>query len=317
MATAKKPAPKGITKPAPITKTGRVAPPAPPKAPAKPPVPALQKGGALSTEDFNAKMAALVAQTKRAEAPSGGFISFKDGITIGGTPVPSGKFRAVIVQYHMYNQHYNKPYNPMSQTISVPACWAAAVPGSPLTPWREERENEAEVEMIRDEATGLVTEAEEPQVEPGVLCADCPNMEWGSAPPKPGTSGKGKACSETRRINFIMEANTGTPADVAQAPIFTAVPPATSLENFKGLMNDISDNLGAPCFAVVVEVERVSHPRWIFQINYTVVEVIKDEPVLYALMQRHEALNAKAISMPKPDEAAAPPAPADRRGKKF
>lgn len=320
MATSKKP-PPGVTKVTPTTRTGRTAqPPAPAPAPKpKAQVPAVSKGGALmSPADFQAKMAAMVAQTKRSEAPDGGFISLKGtGMSIGGTPIVGNKFRAVIAEYRLDNQWYDKPYNPNSQEVNLPACWASARQGFPLMPWRERRDSDGD--NIQHEQGEAVSECDEPQVDPGITCKDCPKMEWGSAPPRNGVQTKAKACRESRRIQFIMEGSTNTPADVAAASIYTMIPPPTSLDNFKGLMNDISDNLGVPYFAAVVEVEKVPHERYQFLMNYSVVDVIKDESVLYALMQRHEALNAKEVSMPKPDEtkpAAAPAAP-DRRGRKF
>lgn len=319
MATAKK-APAGVTKTTPITKTGKTAqPPAPAPAPkpAKAQVPATQKTTAMVPADFAAKMAALVQQTKRQEAPAGGFISLKGtGMAIGGTPIAGNKFRAVVVEYRQDQQWYDKPYNPNSQEVNLPACWASARNGFVLTPWRELREGEtATADMVVDDDTGLVSEAENPQVSPGVSCKDCPKMEWGSAPPRNGVQTKAKACRESRRINFIMADQTNTPADVAAASIYTMIPPPTSLDNFKSVMNDISDNIGCPYFAVVVEVEKTPHDRYQFMINYTVVEVIKDEPVLYALMQRHEALAAKEVTMPKPEEAPAPTANDSRRSK--
>lgn len=321
MATAKK-APAGVTKTTPTTRTGRtVQPPAPapaPKPAAKAQVPAVQKGGAMmSPQDFAARMAGMVAATKRAEAPDGGFISLKGtGMSIGGTPIVGNKFRAVIVEYRLDNQWYDKPYNPNSQEVNLPACWASARQGFPLTPWREPRDSDGD--NVQHELNGLVSECDSPQVDPGVVCKDCPKMEWGSAPPRNGVQTKAKACRESRRIQFIMEGSTHTPADVAGASIYTMIPPPTSLDNFKGLMNDISDNLGVPYFAAVVEVEKVPHERYQFMMNYSIVEVIKDETVLYALMQRNEALNAKEVSMPKPDERAAAPAPSqDKRGRKF
>jgi hypothetical protein len=319
MATAKKP-PPGITKVAPTTRSGKPAPapaPKPAPTPSKAAVPAVRQGGQLSTADFNAKMAALVQQTKRTEAPAGGFISLKGtGMSIGGTPIVGNKFRAVIAEYRLDNQWYDKPYNPNSQEVNLPACWASARQGFPLTPWRAPRDSDDGDLIVSDDGQ-MVTEADNPQVEPGTMCNDCPKMAWGSAPPRNGVQTKAKACRESRRIQFIMLDQTHTPADVASASIYTMIPPPTSLDNFKGLMNDISDNLGVPYFAAIVEVEKVQHERYQFIMQYTVVDVLKDETVLYALMQRHEALAAKEVSMPKPDEAAAPPAAPDKRGRKF
>jgi hypothetical protein len=302
MATAKKTAP--------AKKTAAAAP-----APAPAPVPAKATGTALVS--YKDRMAALVAQTKKAETPTGGFISLKGGrMKIGEVAFPGDKINAIIVDYRMDNEFYPNAYETGKSQAAT--CHAVVRPLEFQSPWRKPRKGE-DIETAFehwDEDTGTGCEAPDPQVEAGMGCASCRMLEWNTAHLIKGKtgSGKGKACRESRRL-FIAAADQCTnPGDIARAPIMTMIPPPTSVDNFKVLANELAEVLDVPCFGAVVEISVVADDRYQFVVKYKILEAIRDEGIMMALLQRHEEVSAKEISLPKmSDDKQAK----DARGGKF
>ena len=317
MATAKKmPAAKTV---APVTKTGRTPPPKPqvedvqPKKTTQVAV-AKPAAGGLMTNDYRARMAALVAQTKKAEQPTAGFMSFKNSrMSFGGVQLPGDKIRMVIVNYWKDNSYYANAY--VAGESQAPACAAVVPPWAILTPWRQPREGENMDDVFFDEDTGLIAPVDDVQIDAGSVCGSCPQMVWGSARPRSdGKPSNGRACKESRRIEMIAWDQCTTPQDVMQAPIITAVPPASSLDNFKTLANEISTVLDVPIFGAVVDMELKLHDKYMFVINYKIVETVKDEGILLALLNRHEQLAAKPITIARTRDD---DSTKDSRGRKF
>lgn len=269
-----------------------------------------------SLVSYKERMAALVAQTKKAEQPSGGFISLKGGhMSIGGVQLPGDKIIAIIPEYRKDNEFYPRAYEPgVSQ---FPACHAIVRPHEVLSPWRKLRDGE-DVEMMEhfDKATGLVSECSEPQVKPGQGCDSCKRLEWGSAKDIIGKVGKkgGKACRESRRINIFAADQCTNPADVDRAPYYTMIPPPTSLPNFQRFANEVSEVLDTAIFGVIAEISVKPDDDYQFMAHYKILDKIKDEGVLMALLGRHEQLSLKNIVMPKKDST---DAEKDARGTKF
>ena len=260
-----------------------------------------------SLVSYKDRMAALVATTKKAEAPAGGFLSTKGSrLSIGDVRLPGDMIRAIIVDYRKDNEFYPVAYDPTSKG-SVPVCFAVVRPNEILTPWRQAKPDEDTRGLVVDERTQLVSDAAEPQVAAGHGCDSCGMLEWGSAKLIKGNrgSGKGKACRETRRLHLFAADQCTTPDDVARAPYMTLIPPPTSLGNFKRVANEASTVLGVPIFGVVVDIEVKPHDDYMFMVHYKIVEQIKDEGILLALLNRHEQIAMKPIVMPKASDGEA------------
>jgi hypothetical protein len=251
---------------------------------------------------YKDRLAALVAQTQKAEAPQGGYISLKGGrMTVGETRFPNDMIRAIVVEYRKDNEFYNKAYDPTSKG-AAPVCAAIVRPHEVLSPWRRPRDGEDLTSVTVDAATGLVTDASEPQVGPGEGCDSCGMLEWGSVKVIPGKSGKGKACRESRRLHLFAADQCTTPEDAARAPFLTLIPPPTSLDNFKRFANEATTVLKMPVFGVVVDISVEPHDAYQFMVHYKIVETIKDEGILNALLTRHESLSKKVITQAKPED---------------
>jgi hypothetical protein len=52
-------------------------------------------------------------------------------------------------------------------------------------------------------------------------------------------------------------------------------------------------------FGAVVEISVVPDDRYQFVVKYKILEAIRDEGIMMALLQRHEEVSAKEISLPK------------------
>jgi len=172
-----------------------------------------------------------------------------------------------------------------------------------MTPWRMPREGEDTEGLIWDEPTGMVADCDDPQVDAGMGCDTCQMMEFGSAKFIKGKQGKlkGKACRESRRLHVMAADQCTTPDDVARAPYMTMIPPPTSLANFQRVANEAGEVLGVPIFGVVVDIEVKPHDDYLFMVHYKIVEAIKDEGIMNALLSRHEQIREKTIVMPKAD----------------
>jgi hypothetical protein len=253
---------------------------------------------------YKDRLAALVAQTQKAEAPQGGYISLKGGrMMVGETRFPNDMIRAIVVEYRKDNEFYNKAYDPAAKG-AAPVCAAIVRPHEVLTPWRKPRAGETPETpgIIWDERTGYVTDSSEPQVPPGDGCDSCGMLEWGSVKVIPGKSGKGKACRESRRLHLMAADQCTNPEDAARAPFLTLIPPPTSLDNFKRFANEATTVLKLPVFGVIVDISVEPHDAYQFMVHYKIVEAIKDEGILNALLTRHEQLSKKTIVQAKPDD---------------
>lgn len=103
------------------------------------PKPAASTGTALVS--YKERMAALVATTKKAEAPQGGFLSTKGGrLSNGEVRLPGDKIRAIVVEYRKDNEFYPKAYEP--NTPAYPICHAVVRPQEVQSPWRKPRDTD-------------------------------------------------------------------------------------------------------------------------------------------------------------------------------
>lgn len=215
------------------------------------------------------RMKQVAVKTAETEKPSGGFVSFKFGrLSIGDNVMPGDKIECVVVDYLLHNKYYDTPYN--ANKPSAPACYAFGRDEATLAP-REEVGEEGE--------DSYNPGAEDPQ---SLLCAECPQNEWGSA----GGGSKGKACTNSRRL-WILPADVVASPDKARATDFLQCDlPATSIKNFSKFANDCASS-GLPPFAMVVEMSVKPHPTTLFQVHFKVIEQIKDEAVLEQLATRN------------------------------
>lgn len=268
---------------------------------------AIKKGASTALVHWKDRMQAVKVVAQEAEKPQGGFISFKGGrMSFGDEILPGDKLNAIIIDYRMENDLYKAKY--VAGVVRSPDCFAIVRPDELQSPWRLLREGE---EGYDPDEPALVSDSEDPQVEPGNGCADCPMNDWGSASligdKTPGA--RGKACKTSRRIMVLASDDCTTPEKIARAQVVTMIPPATSVDNFSSAMNQISKALDTAMFGAVVEISVKPHPKFLFQVHFKVLQQIANEDILMALLARHEKESAKTITYPKNSEreGGAPP----------
>lgn len=251
------------------------------------------------------KMVAVTKATQEAEKPQGGFISFKGGrMTYNDELLPGDMIRCVIVDYRMDNEFYTGAYNP--QKVQSPSCFAITKPGDMVQPWRLPMEGEdiSNLEQ-QDDGYGVlyVSDAEDPQVDVGIGCESCPQFQWGSGVGQDGKPTKGKACKTSRRLHIIAADELAKgPEGIRKASVMSMIPPATSVENFQLMMNQISNVLGAPMFGAVVDISVKPHDRFLFMVHFKIIDSIKDESLLEALYYKHEQQAGRHITYMKNSE---------------
>lgn len=219
------------------------------------------------------KMVALTKKTQEAEKPQGGFISFKGGrMTYNDELLPNDKINAIIVDYRFDNEFYPEKYDPKKQVS--PTCFAITRP---------------------DEIQAPHADAEDPQ---NATCEGCIRNEWGSAL----DGGKGKACKTTRRLHIIAADDATSPEAIERASVMSMIPPATSVENFSTMMNQLNKVLDTAMFGAVVEISVKPHDRFLYQVHFKILQQIQNEELLQALMAKHEKTTARDITYPKNSE---------------
>lgn len=268
---------------------------------------AVQKGTGTALVHWKDRMIAVKAQVAEAEKPQGGFISFKGGrMSYGDEILPGDKINAVIVDYRFENDLYLSKY--VAGVNRSPDCFAICRPGELLAPNKIQDDNGNWVFAAENVQGGPapLTNDDEPQ------CDGCWANEWGSAKyigDKDPTA-KGKACKTSRRIMILAADDCTTPEKIAKAQVVTLIPPATSVDNFQTMMNQITKALDTVMFGAVVEISVKPHAKFLFQVHFKVLQQINNDELLEALLARHEKESGKVITYPKNSEReGAPPPP--------
>lgn len=209
---------------------------------------------------YKEELAALARAKSKEEAKTGGgaqFISFKGGdMTIDGVDVEGNALRCVILETVQENHFYDTEYDP-DQPAS-PICYAFGSDPDEMKP------HEA---------------SPQPQCD---SCAECPHNEWGSA-----DKGKGKACSNVRRIAVMAEDGLDDPdnAEVRFAKI-----PVMSVKNLAKYVKDLDRLYELPPLGVVTEMSLKKDIKSLFRVNFKMCETIEDGATIKALIRRAKAV---------------------------
>lgn len=273
---------------------------------------AIKSGTGTALVHWKDRMVAVKQQVQEAEKPQGGFISFKGGrMSYGDELLPGDKINAIIIDYRFENDLYLSKY--VAGVNRSPDCYAICRPGELLAPNLVKNQETGEMEYGAENVQGgpdILTAAEEPQ------CDGCWANEWGSAKfigDKDPTA-RGKACKTSRRIMILAADDCTSPEKIARAQVVTLIPPATSVDNFQGMMNQVTKALDTVMFGAVVEISVKPHPKFLFQVHFKVLQQINNDDILQALLARHEKETQKEVNYPKNSEReGAPPPPQSKK----
>ena len=234
---------------------------------------------------FDAQLAALAAQSATAEENAlagGSFLSTKGGrLSYKGQMIPGDKMNIVVIDSVLENSYYDVPYEPNSP--ASPVCYAFG----------------------RDEKTMAPHDkAPEPEC---TQCKGCHKNEFGSA-----DRGAGKACSNLRRLAFIVE---GDLKDVEAADVTYLKVPVMSVKNWASYVTTLHSTLQRPPLAVVTELSVVPDDKSQFRLQFKLVAEIKDSATLTELLSKNEVEQERIAFPYQVVEREEAPAPQQKGGK--
>jgi hypothetical protein len=221
----------------------------------------------------------MAVATATVEKPQGNWVSFKGGqLTIGGMRMKDDKAQIVVIHSVFENQLYANKYNPNDQ--QPPICYAFGESDEDLKPHKESAKPQAE------------------------SCAVCPNNEWGSDP----GGGRGKACKNVRRLAMISR-DDATLEKVDKAEVVLAKLPVTSVKNWSTFASQVANVLKVPPIAVIAEMSVTPDAKTQFQVNFDLIDQIKDGALIQKLLTRRRDTNAMVyVPYDKPVERPEQPA---------
>lgn len=240
----------------------------------------VAKPASTAVVSWEQQLTALTVATQEAEKPSGNWISFKGGVvSVNGEAAKNNKLHAVIVHNLFENQLYRNKFNPSKP--ESPMCFAFA-------------EREEELKPHPD--------SEEPQAE---SCASCPKNQWGSNP----EGGKGKACQNVRRLAMIPSDDLDK---IDKANVYLAKIPVMSKENWSVYASQLSNVFKMPPLAFITEVSARPDTRSMFQVEFAMIDKIKEPEKLQALLAKREAATPLIFS-PYPKNQPTTAAPENKK----
>lgn len=224
--------------------------------------------------DINAQMAAEVAAIQsRISAPSGDRITATQQKTF---KLPNGQevdtIEAIVVDFSAANMYYAAAYD--RNNITPPDCFALGLEPAVLTPSDSAPDKQAE------------------------SCAGCWANQFGS-------SGKGKACTNTRLLALLP-----TDAD-AETPMMVLKVSPTGLRAFDGHVSSVVRSYSMPVRGVVTEIS-FSPDQEYATMRFRAIGPAPKDLVLLAQSRKDEA-QARLLTEPDVSAAAVVAAPKSRK----
>ncbi|CAB4143214.1 hypothetical protein UFOVP435_79 [uncultured Caudovirales phage] len=237
----------------------------------------------MNWEEEMAKEAVAVAT---AEAKVGGSKSFsiKAGIlSYGGSPIPGGKMKVVVLASAFANRFYTEGYDP--NEIVPPSCFSFSETGEDMVPHEKAQDKQAET------------------------CAECPHSRWGSAVDNKGKPTNGKACRNSRTL-VLISADKLDAATAASTESATLSIPATSLTAWGSYVKAVSGAYKRPPYGVITEVSVQPDAAKQVSVTFTLVEPIRSREVLAEIYNRKAQALEEAMRPyePRSEEPAKPAA---------
>ena len=222
------------------------------------------------------KMATAYAASEQRHSSG---ISIKNGImSVGDQPIPSNQFAAVILDAARLNTFYRTTYNPNDS--SPPHCYAIG---------RDDAEMAPHPDMAKD-YNHFAPQAER--------CSACPHNEFGS-----GQNGKGKACSNRRRlimllagtyqnVNGMIQLQPMTDPDHYKTTGFLHMTlPPTSLKGWGEYVRSTAAQYQRPFFGLVTRVYLYAHPTHGKEaVGFEALAQVPDEWAMNVIPRQQDAM---------------------------
>lgn len=226
-----------------------------------------------------ARRAAIASKMEENSLGMGSSIGTKGGILVyRDNPIPGNKVNVVVLDHAFLNAWYLERFDP--DNPAPPDCFSLQKAGD--DPGKAEK-----LMKPHEKST-------DPQSD---KCSICPKNEWGSA-----DTGRGKACSNNRRLVLITEDGLEDPAN---AQIVTIKVPTTSVKMWAGYVSNIADVKKRPPLGVVTEISLVPHAKHQFEMHFKLVREV-DGDIIGAIIDKADEKATQDVLMapfqPKDDE---------------
>jgi hypothetical protein len=235
-------------------------------------------------------MQGKVKEQAAAEKVTGTFISLKSGVmSYGGLPVQGNKADMIVLESIHENTYYPDKYGTTEN--QSPTCYAFSLTGIGMVPHPE---------------------AAKPQAK---TCAECPRLKWGTAD---NGAGKGKACSERRRLGVVPASSVESVEAIDAASVAYIRVPVTSVKHWSAYVQNVLAKTDMPVFGSITNVALVPDAKTQIKLTFTHVATIKDDELLEALYKR-AAIETTMIDFPypKPQDGESEAVPAKKQKSKF
>lgn len=257
-------------------------------------------------EKYKKKMAAAGDDYASEEKQGGSFITTRGGILkYGEEELPGNEMLVIVLDAVHENTYYPGKFDP--GVMLPPTCFAFG---------RSEKEMEAHENVPDPDDEGADDSHFELQSDTG-MCMDCPLSQWGSA-----DTGKGKACSNRRRLAIIPAGRfvpTGKrnqtemevfeePADFREGELAFLKLPVTSTKNWSKYVHELNKEHQAPPFAAITRISLEQDAKTQFKVCFEMIEMVEAEDVLDILFARNDEAKERIVqpySEPTDDEGSA------------
>jgi hypothetical protein len=204
---------------------------------------------------------------------SGGILKYRDN------PIAGNALEVVVLASPVERLYYTTRYDPTNK--AGPVCFALGNAMSTLKPNGSAPEKQSD------------------------SCMGCPKDQWGSAL----NGGKGKACSEKRRLLVMTADSIGSVEAINMAEVAALRTPVTSVRGFAVYLQKIATATKRPLSAVVTKISVVADAKTQFKVNFDYVRSIDDLDIVKALIARGEKELANAVETAGIEEEVAVEAP--------
>jgi hypothetical protein len=230
---------------------------------------------------FENELEKLASQQVEAEKGAGGpvFLSTKGGVlSYRDNPIAGNSIDVIVLASPVERLYYTSRYDPTKP--EGPACFALGPTLSDLRP------NPASLSPQHSQ------------------CVGCPKDAWGSNP----MGGKGKACSEKRRLLVMTADSITTVENIKVAEVAALRTPVTSVRPFATYLQTIATTTKRPLSSVITRIAIVPDAKTQFKLSFSFVKAIDDMALVRALIDRanFELENAASSAGAEEDFGGAP-----------
>lgn len=225
---------------------------------------------AITNWDAELAEAAQIAADQEANTGGGQFFSVRGGqLSFQDAPLPNNEMVVIILDTIFENVFYEGAYDP--DQPQGPSCFAFSHEEDRLKP------HETVIQLGNEQSS--------------VGCKECEKNEWGSA-----DRGRGKACSNTRRLAMVAAGQYSRNGDLElfeerhhyeTTTVGFMKLPVTSVKGYANFVKQVAGALKRPPFGVITKVSVVPDAHTQFKVMFQPLVKVPDN-IMGAVMARRK-----------------------------